>query len=358
MNPAAALPKKSRRWTLSEEPALRGYVVEWAEEGDYILSRRDELFRSTQLRPPFERIGRFPASPWKSMLSRLRPAQRAFRWMYYNTLKLPNGDLFLTFAKHVGVHTQGHFELLDSQLVRPCRILRSGCGVDPSGDVFFGEYVSNEARDLIRVYRYSSRHQKIETAYEFAPRVIRHIHGIYWDPYSRSLWVCAGDVGAENRILRTSDGFRTLEMVGGGDETWRSVSLQFTPDAIYYGTDAELRQNMIYRIDRKTGERGEVTEVGGTVFYSQKVGPDIFFGVTAELCPSQNDSAASLWAVGEHGSCERVSVFHKDGWHRILFMFGTLHFPAGPGLKDALYVHGVALKGLDNGTCRISLSPQ
>jgi hypothetical protein len=39
--------------------------------------------------------------------------------------------------------------------------------------------------------------------------------------------VLTGDAGSECRIMRTEDGFASVETVGEGDETWRAVSVLF-----------------------------------------------------------------------------------------------------------------------------------
>jgi hypothetical protein len=149
-------------------------------------------------------------------------------------------------------------------------------------------------------------------------------------------------------MLRTSDGFSTLDVVGAGDESWRAVSVQFTKGAVFYGSDAEFSQNYLYRIDRRSGRRDSLGPTGGPVYYSCRSGGDMYFAVTAEMCPSQTDRCAALWCVGENGSIERVVQMTKDRWHKKYFMPGTLHFPSGPGLADQLLFHAVGLARADN----------
>jgi hypothetical protein len=337
-------------WNIREERGLRGYCAEWVGPDGLILSRAERLFAADSLEPPFRPLASFPGPWWKNLPSRLRLGQRVLRWMYYNVVGLDSDTAFLTFGKSLGVLRGGRVELLDPQLARPTRVLRGGCGVTPDGEVFFGEYVPNPERGPIRIYSYSRASNKVRVARQFAAGEIRHIHGIFWDRHEGALWMTAGDVGGECRIVRSRDGFQTMDVVGSGDETWRAVSLQFTADAFYYGTDAEFRANSLYRVDRHTGERTELAQVPQTVFYSQSVGDDLFFGTTAEL-GSRPESA--VWRVGGR-SAERVVGYNKDIHHRILFMYGTLHFPLGAAYRDSLLVHGVALSGADNRTFRIS----
>lgn len=183
--------------------------------------------------------------------------------MVTNAVPLPNGDIFVTFDKTAGIIRNGKYQALRG-MERPCRVLRSACAVDVEGNVFFGEYLSNVERGEMRIYKYRSGSDALEIAYTFQAGTIRHIHGIYFDPFTKNLFCLTGDDDRECRILRTSDDFKTIETVGEGDETWRAVSLLFAKDSIYYGMDAEFRTNNIYKLDRNTLEKQSLGEVSGT----------------------------------------------------------------------------------------------
>lgn len=338
------------RWVVVPEPLLRGYQVEWEEQGQLLLSRRNRLFQTPAPGSPLTLVGAFPTRRWREHAARLRPLQRLLRFLYYNVLKLPDGRYFASFDKSVGVTGNGRFELIDG-LVRPCRILRSGCALAADGSVYFGEYVQNSAhRDEIRIYRYVPATGQLEVVRRFPPGYVRHVHGIYADPYSDFLWCVTGDLEAECHMLRTRDGFETYEVVGEGDESWRSVSLAFTARAIYYATDSEFQKNQVYRLERATGERRALGEIDGPVYVAKAIGEDVFFAVTAELCPSQVGRSATLWHVDEHDNLARCVSFEKDALHVAYFMVGALHLARGPGLGDRFYMHGVALRGADQQT--------
>jgi hypothetical protein len=336
-------------WTLSEERDLRGYTIEWAEPEFFILSKRNRLFQSRTLKPPFTEIVEFPASQWKRGVARMRLAQRLLRFMFYNVLKLPDQSLFLTFGKDLGIYAAGTFHKLEG-LGRPFRVLRAACALDGEGRVSFGEYLPNAQRGPVDVYQFIPGSRRAEIVHRFPAGSVRHVHGIYHDPYSDHHWCVTGDRKSECRVITTADNFRTLQTVGEGDETWRCVSLQFTRDAVYYATDAEFEQNYLYRIDRDAGARETLTELEGPVYYSHAVGDHLFFAVSAELCPSQEGRSASLWHVGPGGQCTRVFTMEKDAFPLRYFMPGTVHFPQGPGVCDQVFFHVVALRGGDNRT--------
>jgi hypothetical protein len=338
-------------WKVESVPELSGYTVEWAEEGNYVLSSRNVLYHSADLTPPFKRITTINAPGWKGIVSNFRLAQRLLRFMVTNVVPLNNGDLFVTFDKSVGVVRDGRFHHLEG-LARPCRVLRSGCAIDGNGDIYFGEYLANDERGPMRIYRYKPGSNSLEVPYFFPANSIKHIHGVYNDPFTDSLVCLTGDDLAECRIIRTGDGFESVETIGEGDETWRAVSMLFDERSMFYGMDAEFRKNHIYKIDRETRARESFGEVSGTVFYSKRVGDDLFFATTAENAPSQEDNVAALWHVTTDGGLREVTKFHKDRWHGTLFMFGTIHFPYLSRFDDRLYFSLVGVNE-DNQTFRL-----
>jgi len=168
-----------------------------------------------------------------------------------------------------------------------------------------------------------------------------------------------GDLPHECQILKSIDQFNTLDLVGGGDESWRSISPLFTERSIFYATDSEFDQNSIYRIDRVSGERTLVTTIDGPVYYSTSIGHDLFFAVTAENCPSQTSPHASIWHIREINGgvveAEQLVRFEKDFLDPKIFLPGTITFPSGPGDESsALYFNTFALRTADFATFKLS----
>jgi hypothetical protein len=337
------------QWIVERDARLSGYAVEWTDGLQFILSRRNRLFRTISLDRRFEEIGSVDQPLWKRGAMRLRPFQRLLRSMFYNVVPLPDGSIFTTFDRSVGVIREGRYHPIRG-LLRPVRCLRGACAIDGDGVLYFGEYDSNDERRPVHIYRWTAGSNALEIAHTFPAGAIRHVHGIYFDPFEKCLWCTTGDHGSEAKFLRTSDGFKTIELIGEGDETWRCVSLLFNKEAVYYGMDAEFIQNHVYRLDRRTGKREVLTPVDGPVYYSRAQGQELFFGVTAELCPSQNGRAAAVWNVTENDSARQIVSFEKDRLRKDLFMYGTLHFSLGLGVPDRFWFQAVALEGADGQT--------
>lgn len=338
------------KWTVENVPELKGYAVEWAEPNNFYLSRRNHLFHSESLKPPFKKVAAIDAPFIKNFAANFRLAQRILRFMVTNVIPLSNGDLFVTFDKSVGIVRDGKYQTLKN-LERPCRVLRAACAVDKTGDIFFGEYIGNTERGAMKIYKYSLGGDALEVAYTFPPKTIRHIHGIYFDSVTDSMFCLTGDDEKECCFWQSSDGFKRTKIVGAGDETWRAVSVLFDEKSFFYGMDAEYRTNHIYKVNRANLERKSLGEVGGTVFYSKKIGTDLFFTTTAENAPSQTENVAALWHIDANDRLQKLVSFAKDHWHPSLFMFGTIHFPYQNDLENELYFQLVGVTE-DNQTFR------
>src|SRR6185369_14388298 len=109
-------------------------TIEWAEEGSFYLSRRNILYFSENLRPPFKQIAVIDAPLGKQAASTFRLVQRLLRFQVTNVIPLTGGDIFVTFDKSVGIIRNGKYKELGG-LARPCRVLRAACARDENGDI-------------------------------------------------------------------------------------------------------------------------------------------------------------------------------------------------------------------------------
>ena len=329
------------------------HSIEWAEPGYCLFSRGPYLFRAAAPDAAPRPLLEFPASAWMRAASTRRAAQRMLRALYYNVVRLSNDELLLTFGRAILRFRRGRFHALQG-LVHPTRLLRGACAVLPNGDVFFGDYLRGPRPTCSRIYRLPAESTRLEVVHEFDAGEILHVHGVHYDPYDDALWAVTGDWGLENRILRSRDGFATVDTIGQGDETWRCIALRFTTDAVYYGTDAEYAQNHLYRLDRRTGARQALCPLDGPVYYAGAVGSHLFWGVAAEMCPSQRERSGSLWHL--HRDCPaRLRTFEKDSLPWRLFMPGTIEFPLGPGIPGSLLLRGTGFRDFDGPTYEMAI---
>ena len=342
-------------FNFSEIESLKGYSVEWDSKDKLILAKGNNLYEIEKGdSKEINKIGEFPLPSWKKFLIRFLTFQRLLRGFFYNVVVLKNNDIFVTFGKSLGVIKQNgefiHLEGMD----RPFRVLRNAIAEDLDGSLYFGEYSSNTSRDIMRIYKYCPGDSAIKIVYTFKKGEIRHIHGVYFDKYSNSIWCVTGDVGSECKFIQTFDGFKTISVIGSGDETWRAVSLLFSEDNIFYAMDAEFQENKIFLLSRQDMNRIEIGKMDGPVYYSVKREGGYFFQVTAELCPSQKDKNASIW----HSNGKQLNKIwfkEKDKYPKFM-MPGTVNFPNGEGNSNEIYFHCVGVSGCSSKTFKLSIN--
>ncbi len=207
------------------------------------------------------------------------------------------------------------------------------CQVD--GTFYYGEYRSNPERSPVHVWQCKKGQKRWSSAWQF--KNVRHIHGVFHDFYTDSIWVTTGDQNSEAGIWRTDDGFKTLELIAGGSQQKRAVQLLFTEDYVYFGSDTPNERNYIYRMDR-AGERLEpLVAVGSSVFFGCIVGKSLYFSTAVEPSKVNARRYAEVWRSNNGEDWMKCLEFKKDIWAMNLFQYGQVFFPAGPGDGTKLY---------------------
>lgn len=219
---------------------------------------------------------------------------------------------------------------------RPLSICVSGC------EIYYGLYGALQDFDTVPLYCYSLNKKEWSEYYKF--KKIRHIHGVFWDPFESKLWVTTGDNDAESMIL-FFDGNDCPEVVVEGSQQARAVTLLFTEDYIFFATDAPQKQNYIYRIERASRQIEKLQAVGGPVFWGRKVGESLFFSTVVEPSHFNKTDKSELWQSFDDGnSWQKVLSFKRSFLNGKLFQYGQLRFPNGSGDGKHLYFSSYATK--------------
>lgn len=175
-------------------------------------------------------------------------------------------------------------------------VLPQGMAEDKEGVFYYGEYFFNSERGSVFVYRSLDDGINWDIAHRFNPGEIRHIHALQFDPYSQALWIATGDDDRESMIGYSMDKGKTFQKVGSGSQKWRAVSLLFTKDAVFWGTDSARYQNWIFRLERENGHVSPVCKVDGPIFYSTKLADGtLIMGRTVEGYEGEWDDMVSIW---------------------------------------------------------------
>lgn len=201
----------------------------------------------------------------------------------------------------------------------------------------FGEYFDNPDRQAVNIYASRDMGKHFEVAYTFPADEVRHVHGVFFDPYTRWLWVTTGDADKESGIWVTDDDFAHLNRIVGESQRYRAVHLLFTEDCLYFGSDTPFERNSIYRMERASGKIDSVQTVPGSVFFGCKVGDNLFFSTAAEKSEVNTSRDPTLWGSPDGKRWQCIAKFKKDIWPMKLFQLGQILFPAGENQTGRLW---------------------
>ena len=237
-------------------------------------------------------------------------------------------------------------------------VLHGGICEDHEGWTYFGEYFMNPARGAAHIFRLDPELRTWEIAHTFQAGEVRHVHGIYRDPWDeQALWVTSGDASGECYLFRTRDRFKTLERIGEGTQLWRAVRLFFSQDHVCWLTDSQLEQNYSCRWERRSGTITQGQPIAAPAWYGSMTREGLYVAfTTVEPGPAvQHNSAVIL--VSHNGFTWR-EIFHfaKDPWRPMkLFKYGVISAPSGEMSQQAFYISGEGLSGLDGISATLKL---
>lgn len=215
----------------------------------------------------------------------------------------------------------------------------------------FGEYRSNPERSEINVWKFGVN-KELHSIFKF--KGIRHIHGIYKDPYTEQLWITTGDEDNEAAIYCSNDHLKTVEKILFGSQQARTIKLLFTETHIYFGSDAPHEVNYLYRLHRESKEAEQLQQVSSSVFHGCKVGDWLFFSTAVEPSRVNTTKYAEVWASPNGTEWKCIYKFKKDILSMRYFQYGQVFFPNGPGDDKNLWLSPFATK-YDNNTFKISI---
>jgi hypothetical protein len=171
-----------------------------------------------------------------------------------------------------------------------------------------------------------------------------------------------GDRDQESNIFFSEDEGMSWVPIGSGDQQFRAVSLLFTRDCVYWGSDAPTRQNYIYRFIRRSGEIQRLAAVNGPVHCSFMTENGILlFGTTAEG-DSEGKSAAwdkkaHIWGSKDGLEWEDLVSWQKDRMPYELFGYGRIFFTSGYSRENNIHISPQAVKGYDNVVIHAKIMP-
>jgi len=256
---------------------------------------------------------------------------RLFRLGIHHLIPFENNYYVVFIDKNISI-INGNTKIAELQISGS----RPLCVLGHNNSVYYGEYYSNKNRNPIKIWQFEI--DKPEN-YRIVAQIsdVRHIHGVFYDMYTNSIWFTSGDDNTESILWVTYDNFKNIEKVINKGQQTRAVQLIFTADFVYFGSDTPNEQNFIYRLDRQSGQVSKMQQTSGSVFYGCKVGDALFFSTAVEPSKINVHNYSELWASRDGVSWKKVLQFKKDILDKRFFQYGQILFPYGVGDEKNLW---------------------
>ena len=280
--------------------------------------------------------------------------RRLFR-EYFQALEIFGDGARLVIARH-GLYRA---EPASDELRETFRITRGSrpLGLARDGDerIVFGEYGSNPERREVHLYASVDRGRSFEVCHTFPSGSIRHVHGVVADPRVGGFWVFTGDVGDEAGIGILDGDLETFTWVVRGQQTGRVVQAIRTPEGFVYGTDSEVEQNAIVRLDVASGSVERLREVEGSSLFAGRFGEFGLISTCVEPSAVNRSRDVVLYASRDLRDWAPVLRRRKDAWPS-LFQFGTFVLAVSRDERPLALLSGQATAGLDDRFLFVDLS--
>jgi len=228
--------------------------------------------------------------------------------------------------------------------------LMNGICVAPNDEIYWGEYNCQKAKHRIRIVKGSNDGREWDVCYEFDKGSIGHIHSLSFDHYRNKIIICTGDRNDESHLFFWDYKGNKLERVGGGDQSWRTVSVLPTENYLIWGTDAgrnnqDNSQNHIYRLDLRTGERSVLRRIDNPAYFSQNINNNAFIITTTYENQPENDVVGSIWYSRDTVEWNKILSLKYRKAKTNISNFGIIRIPSGNNKTNTIYYTPYNLDG-------------
>lgn len=268
-----------------------------------------KLYKSDDDAASFELVAGFSASFFDKTIAKNNFTSRVLRAGYHSILPLADGAIVAVLRKTIA------YKAANSQEFKP--VLKIKRGTRPlnlcqsnSGKLFFGEYFQNNDRDEVYVYG-SDNAQDWDIVYSFKKAEIRHVHGIFYDPYRQGMWLLSGDLDQESALWFTDDDFKTLEPVARGTQQARAVAIIPLEDGLIVPMDTPQEVNYIQHFNLDTGFRN-LAELPGSAFHIINANGLYLVSTVAEKSKVNKASGASVFASVDLENWQQINDFQEE----------------------------------------------
>jgi len=307
-------------------------IVRYVSDCEVVFTRGPHIWISDDCGNSIRKLPILPTSVSSKFLNSFRLVRRLLRSDVSNIKVLSSTSKVVMAHDNIYRYDADNEWMYCSSIVghRPLFLMRT-----PTDHLFYGEYRANAERSPVSVWCSADSGETWRPAWTFDN--VRHIHGVFYDSYTESIWVTTGDDNEECGLWITRDNFANLDLVVGGTQQQRAIQLLFTKRYVYFGTDSPLEINQICRLDRKTNKIEILQSVSGSVFYGCKVNDNLFFSTAVEPSVVNKSRYACLWGSPDGYKWKCLTKYRKDIWPMKLFQYGQIIFPAGDNQTRKLW---------------------
>ena len=302
------------------EKQTRGKVL-YVDNNSIYKSIQNKLYLSQDFGKSWKLLLTTPAENWKDRLAyRFHIAARLLRKGIHHINTFGDQSIGVLYDKKIGLFQNNNWEAGKSIVgSRPLSFEQ----ID--NNLVFGEYRSNPERSEINVFTFD----KDQIYSKLKMSGIRHIHGIYLDPYTDKVWITTGDENHEAFIYRTDKEFNKLDIILSGSQQTRTIKLLFDEHYVYFGSDAPHEINHIYKLKKDTKQVSKLVQVGSSVFHGTKVKNWMFFSTAIEPSKVNKTKEVEIWASPNGDDWKCILKFKKDVFSMRYFQYGQVFFPIG-----------------------------
>jgi hypothetical protein len=283
-----------------------------------------------------------------AFLSSFRIIRRLLRLDKMNVLPVDTGVVIL-YRGFCYIYSFQSNILTKTLKLRNCRnILHNAITRCSNGDIYFGEYGSNYDYKKVPIYVSKDNGESWKICFEFESREIRHIHGVFEDIYTNTLWVCTGDTNNESKIIQTNFDFSILKIIGSGSQDFRTCSIFFSNQYVYWNMDSHIDDSYSIVYNRSTGVVEKCFRFPGPVIYTKQFEDGYFMTSTSqEVGPSVKDNLVHVYLSTNFKEWIEVIKFEHDGFNKKYFKFGLVGFSLGAQTTNDFTLFCEAVKEYD-----------
>ena len=310
-----------------------------------IASSGSSIYRLRNPANGIEKINIIPKQQLKGFLSSSRLLSRGLRLGIFQIKKFFDNQVLIFCNRRLILSNSDFLKFKEIDIpIRSFQLMDHNISI--AGDfIYFSEYFPNDSRDSVHIYR-SNDGVNWSKIYSFPANSIKHIHVLQEDPYTHNIWFSTGDSDDESMVGFADYDFSNVNIVGCGDQKWRTLEFLFKKDKVYWGMDTSLQSSHLIEFDRISGNTREIGNFDGPIFNIKKIKNGFYLiGTATEGGPGELDNKAHIWLSKDLENWHDSISYSKDIFP-YLMGFGRLIFP--DVTEGKLIFSGNGLKQIDN----------